>query len=230
MADDALTAEEFATWLTPRDALARVSEVLRNEDAAATGIVERLRGGALRAVAKTTAWEIQSGTRQGAALDAIPPGFWIELSPPVTRSLMWRTGDVRIFIARRMAGARTDVIAVRYFGVRFNPADIDAWLADLPPATPKHKYWRPKPQAEPPAPASVTEEPEAARGLPVSDSLLQAWHDLYQRAYADSPQDTEATAVKSALGMFPGKSVSRNRVRVLRGAQKRGRKPREQEG
>jgi hypothetical protein len=76
--------------------------------------------------------------------------------------------------------------------------------------------------------AATGGQAEAAqeKGPPVSEQHLKAWFDLYKQVYQGAA-DTEANALKSAAGMFPGKLVSRDRVRALRGAQKRGRKPNE---
>lgn len=67
--------------------------------------------------------------------------------------------------------------------------------------------------------ASVQE----SKGPRVSGAHLKAWYDLYRTVYGDDTP--EAHSVKSAQGMFSDKSVSRERVRELRGPQKRGRKP-----
>jgi hypothetical protein len=69
-----------------------------------------------------------------------------------------------------------------------------------------------------------TERPPELRGPRVSDTHLKAWHVLYQQAYGGGQEDTLATAYKSAVGMFPGKFVSRDRVRELCAGRKIGRK------
>jgi hypothetical protein len=99
--------------------------------------------------------------------------------------------------------------------VRFDPDGVHDIIKNLtpPPALPP---------TEEATPATEPEEPPE-KGPPVSPELLKAWFEVYRRAYIGAA-DTEANAVASARGMFPGKSVSRERVRELRGAQKRGRK------
>ncbi|HXP03289.1 MAG TPA: hypothetical protein VN808_04145, partial [Stellaceae bacterium] len=71
------------------------------------------------------------------------------------------------------------------------------------------------PQAIPPAPK-----------LPdVSIEHLQAWFALYQQVYEGKPADTRPNQLKSAQGMFPDKSVSRDRVRKLFENRSAGRRP-----
>jgi hypothetical protein len=81
-------------------------------------------------------------------------------------------------------------------------------------------------EAPRPTPAAESDfkqaEPEA-KAPSVSDQLLKEWYELYQKAYQGSA-DTLQKALESARGMFPGKFVSRDRVRKLCEGRKRGRK------
>jgi len=72
----------------------------------------------------------------------------------------------------------------------------------------------------------ATELPNNESRSPVSDAALKAWYEAYKLAYSGN-SDTEASAIKSASGCFPDKAVSRQKIRDLRGEQKRGRKPRD---
>jgi hypothetical protein len=93
--------------------------------------------------------------------------------------------------------------------VRFEPQGVHAILRGVSKAT--------KPDATP----AADDEPEP-KGPPVSPEALKAWFDLYRRIYTGTA-DTEAMALKSAQGMFPGKSVSRDKIRALRGERPIGR-------
>jgi hypothetical protein len=224
------TAEELTTWLMPRDALTRVSRVVGTDDLAADAIIRRLQGGALTAAAKSSTSEVNNRAAPQRSITLIPPEYWRVISRIARRTEFWQVGDVRFFFdgsGGRVVGARvasrSDVfaptmVAVTFFGVRIDRTEFDRWLADL--VAPDAQ------QSATVIPTPAAEGPEAPRGLPVSQEHLRAWYELYQSVYAGSAHDTEAAALKSVLGMFPGKSVSRDRVRELRGAQKVGRKPR----
>jgi hypothetical protein len=74
------------------------------------------------------------------------------------------------------------------------------------------------------APETTPEAEDEDRGPPVSEELLKQWYAVYRRAYYGA-NDTLANAIKSARGMFPGKFVSRDRIRKIAGGRVRGRKP-----
>jgi hypothetical protein len=234
MADDALALDQFETWLTPGDTLDRLSKILGSPEAAAKGIATRLCGSAIKSAARSSSWEGRSGTREGPPVDRIPPGFWLTLPPPVVKSLLWKTGDIHFYLGLRFGDTHTDLIAARYYGVRFDPVGIDTWIRDIPSPRPRQHHWRPKPKPEPEQVALVAEklvadEAGAAEKPPVSQEHLRAWFELYRQIYTGS-QDTEDNALKSAMGMFQGNSVARKRVRELRGPRPIGRKRRDSQG
>ena len=81
-----------------------------------------------------------------------------------------------------------------------------------------------------PVPDAGASAPEEERGSPVSKTDLEAWAAVYKQAYGGKPEDTLTNALASAKGMFPGKFVSREKVRALVGGdRKTGRKPRAEE-
>jgi hypothetical protein len=117
----------------------------------------------------------------------------------------WATGDL---VYTHRFGIYEEV-TFRHFDVRFEPESVYAIINRTP--------------GEPVAPDPEDSE-IIAKGVPVSRTHLEAWYELYRQAYRGA-DDTEDTALKSAKGMFPGKAVSREKIRELRGPQKRGRKP-----
>lgn len=141
-------------------------------------------------------------------------------------STFWLTGDINTYLPHQSGAYGYQKIPIALFGVRFDPDGIKELLPEkLPVRQTGSTSPIPQPIDPPPDPAPVIEEtPEVSRGPAVSDALLKEWYALYQRAYTGAA-DTEATAIKSAQGMFPGKHVARQRVRALRGEQRRGRKP-----
>jgi hypothetical protein len=222
MADDDLSAEDIdlATWFTPLQAFAYAARILSQDDAAAA-IWERLRGGLITAIAATS-----SATLRGRSPVAktepsfIPVGHWDNFSGKVGANF-WHSGDARFFLPPTRH--RDLPLTIRCFGIRLDPANVRATLPPLPPEQPKQAS-----EVVPTTEQAKTEPLPAVRGPgpPVPDAVLRAWYELYRKAYQGSA-DTLENALNSARGMFPGKFVSRERVRNLVGGRKRGRKSRE---
>jgi hypothetical protein len=107
--------------------------------------------------------------------------------------------------------------------VRLDPVEVKKLL---PPGQGVPKATTPvqAPVAQPETSISQDDDSKIKR-QPVSAAALEAWFKAYQLAYPASSEDTEGKALESARGCFPGKSVSRDAVRKVRGAQRRGRKP-----
>lgn len=229
MGDDAssVTSDAFtSSWLMPYDALTLVSKAIGTKEGG-TAIFERLRGGMIRAIAGTSSVTVDRGEPATTLTPTlIPAGHWTRFSSS-TSTNFWQTGTARFFFSGdRNRHSR----AVQCFDIRLDPAGIRALLSSIPP---KPKTPSPQPSAPPP-PQIIKEAPLAAdaaepedisvpKGPPVSNVDLKAWFDLYGRVYKGN-DDTEANALASAVGMFPGRYVARRRIRDLRGEQKRGRK------
>jgi hypothetical protein len=220
MAGNGVTAAEIATWLTPGEALGLLSEGLTST-LAVNAIVERLKGGMIDSGAANSSWEFgRRGRIQGpTGTVLIPSRYWSFLNADAdTANRLWVFGDVRFYLGLDN-GRYSEVVSIRYFGIRFDPAGIQQ-LVQAPAATTTP---RPDPLSDAP---NAQEPPALGKGPPVSDALLKEWYELYRRAYGGQPEDTLPNAWKSAQGMFPGKSVSRDRVRALAGGRKVGRKTR----
>jgi len=216
-AEREITAEELEAWWTPSQALAYAATCVDGRPAAANAIWQRLVGGLIE-----TASSSSSATVKDRAPvpkwrpELIPRRFWKQFSKH--GSDFWGAGDARFFLP----GSGTSTV-YQGFGIKLFPADVRGTFP--PPRPPPKRVWikkTPEPEKLAELPKVEELEPEQ-KGPPVSPEHLKAWFDLYQRVYS-GPIDTEANAVASARGMFPGKSVSRDRVRALRGSQKRGRK------
>jgi hypothetical protein len=215
----AMTADNLATWLTPRQAL-EVLSVAFTISVASDSIMERLRGGLISSVAANSSWESDKITTEPTSMVSIPASHW-HYAPTDQASVnrLWYAGDVRFFLGTsngRYAKSR----AIRYFGIKFDPVGVRALL---PPATTKSEQAEELPEASSTR-ALDTEEAPASKGPRVSEENLKAWYAVYQRTYL-GPSDTLENAYQSARGMFPGKFVARDRVRKLCEGRKRGRKP-----
>lgn len=194
MASTEIKPEDIADWFTPRQAVQTLESVFGTDShsyVATHTLLERLRGGIIRAVAGT------------ADLYPIPADDWTNVN---LGDFLWTTGDATFKIAEG-SGYNLSYKTVRHYSIRIDPNGV----RDMLPDAPQHAIA---------TSAQAANEPEQ-KGPPVSDAHLKAWYEIYQQAYTGAA-DTEANAIASARGMFPGKSVSRDRVRELRGAQKRG--------
>ncbi|HVP83881.1 MAG TPA: hypothetical protein VMS78_04075 [Rhizomicrobium sp.] len=199
------TKEEIETWATPKEVLDAVSKHMGSPSSARQTILERLRHGIIAAYATHAGAQRgpHSETLKRAPIPVVKELWGVLANNPYNdRDDVWRSGDFKhTATPSRLNEAPNTVI---YFGVRFHPD----WRKEL----------LPKETTTPTA-----DLPPETKGPTVSQAALKAWFEAYQIAFPDSA-DTEATAVTSAQGCFPGKSVSREAIRRLRGEKKRGRK------
>ena len=210
--DDGITAEELATWYTPKEASAYAVRMLGVKNGT-NAIWQRLVAGQIQCAATHSSLGDWLGVPQAFSHPTlIPDGVWKHLAP--NGSDLWGAGDANFFLASPERGGQAKTFHA--FGIKLNPRDVHA---TLPPVPAKQE------RAPAVLPATPIEKPEiedlSQKGPAVSEEHLKAWFDLYRQVYSGAV-DTEANALASARGMFPGKSVSRDRVRALRGTQKRG--------
>src|ERR1700733_2153234 len=210
------------TWLQAADALGRVQRAIGTRNISVETIIGRLKAGLGQASFAHAAWENTGGFRAPRfEHNLIPRHMWKHYQDEVASRYVWETGDLRLALGRFFeATSAPSSTVVTFFGVKIERQVIDEIIANAPPR--KRSVWI-KPPATPPAIPRAPEPDVPQKGPSVASDHLKAWFDLYQRVYIGA-EDTEEIALTSARGMFPGKSVSRDRVRELRGAQKRGRK------
>lgn len=198
MASD-ISANEFEDWLTPKQAVALLDSVFGTDSQSYISkhtLLECLRGRMVRACA---AFSSKDGDNQ-IERNEIGADEWLHVGE---NTIFWTSGHLTYKVHLRGSNRHT---AIRHHDVRFEPESVRIIGA---PASKQ-------------AIAPRTDLEPAQKGPRVSDAHLKAWYALYCSVY---PGDTlESHAVKSAQGMFPDKTVSRDRVRELRGPQKRGRK------
>ena len=203
MAQTELKYSDFLSWTRPRDALAALDAVYRKPASTRHLLLERLKSGKILAIAESSTWRGIRGDKTGVL--AVKRDQWDHFA---AGEEFWQSGDLHLYLGYYQGNASS--VEVWYHAIRFDPDGIQN-LVDL--------------AEEPrPAPAKPQQPEPDQKGPRVPDTLLKAWYEVYQQAYQGAA-DTEDTAVVSARGMFPGKSVARERVRELRGEQKRGRKP-----
>ncbi len=196
MATPELTPDEYGNWLPPSAAVKILESVFGTDTRsyiAKHTLLERLRGGIVRAAAKRFVIDdrlqseraiIESATFQNLQENDI---FWT--SSDLTFSVIdeWRRREFH-----------------RYYHVRFESAAVNE-IANNATANP-----------------STNAAPEAEqKGPSVAPANLQAWYTFYKSVTKPS-EDTEDYAWLHAKRCFPNNTVSRDSVRTLRGSQKRG--------
>jgi hypothetical protein len=185
---------DFENWVTPKQALKSLCAALKvTRYIGADMLLKRLTSGLLIAAARHA--------RHGYTLNrdtflVIIPSNFEHIGEHDT---MWDTGDTEYRI--REFGAYETIAR---FDIRFDPAGL---LEAMPGGS---------------ATPSATHGDDDTQGPPVSEADLRRWAEAYQAIYKDRPEATQDHALQSARGFFVGKSVSRQAVRDVIPAGKRG--------
>lgn len=211
-------AAAWAGWLQPYAALELLDHLHRRD--AIVAVFNRLRNGYIQSIARR-----YKNPRKSGEYSPVDPKFWTNAANGITVSPLWSTGDITIPYRQTTAAYGTQTVELELFGVRLDPAGVRELLPSRPAPTARRPEPTPARIRDPEKVDSALPEP---RGPEVSRAHLRAWYEVYRQAYPGT-QDTEEMAMKSATGMFPGKTVVRKRIRELRGAQKVGRKPRDKD-
>ena len=199
-----LTAKDIEDWPTPDVAARRLNAAYgdradKNFYIARRTLLDRLRAGVAQAVSGHSVFE-GSRHKQETFLP-IPPADWKTANE---NHLLWVSGDF-IFQTIDENSAWKSLMTISHFGVKLEPQGVQDIIKSLAPTVPQDD-------------GSETKAPR------VSDAHLAVWYEFYKATHSVN-EDTEDRAVEFARQCFPGKSVSRDRIRALRGAVKRGPKP-----
>jgi hypothetical protein len=192
---DDLKPDVIASWLTPPRAVAMLGDEGKDNYVWKRALLTRLASGAAIAAALESSWE---GRNLHTGITAIPPNHWARYDASENPDHVWKTGDITFDLGREH-GTHGNMRKVHYFGVLLEPTCIEAFAATTAASKPE-------------------EAPD--KGPPVSDGNLGAWYTLYKTIYPDKSEDH---AWRSAHGMFHDKSVSRSKIRKLRGERELGR-------
>jgi hypothetical protein len=209
----AITAEDFDGWMRPKEALELLCQAFDHATAIDT-VKRRLRGGLVQAVARNTSFEPKGKQSVLSELVRIPTKYWDAAPSGTAWTQFWVVGDARFFLGHEQGYAPS--VYVSFFDVRFEPSGIFELVPEQPSGEIEEQDASPSKTAAP-------------KGPPVSDAHLLLWYDVYREVYIGAT-DTLANAQASATGMFPGKFVSRDRVRNLCSGRKRGRKSKSDDG
>ena len=223
MADEPVSEDEYEACLRPREALDRVRLSFSNLDMAGAAILDRLKGGLVRSVAKSSSWG-EGGTPTGRV--RIPAKHWSHQTGK--SAAWWISGDIRCFIPS-IKGPHYHIpsSAIRYYGVRFEAdgivgivRDTELRPAPLDSATAVAVYgYQPHMMDLEPELESPLETGEPKR--PISDATLKAWWGM---CLTIRPTDAwNADQMQAFFDQcFPNKSVSRDRMRKVRPKPKSG--------
>lgn len=188
----------FEDWLTPAQALDLLPLDDWGRGHCTNAIITNLKIEAVQAVARFGL--LASGDPRSVQFHPIPGEYWDDGLWVRGSEALWVTGQVSFHQGSKlgeMLGRYPDEWIEHVFSdVRFDPAQF-ASAFDL-------------------SGAQRLDDEEA----PLSDRALDGWADLFRQVY---PNGSEALARRSLEGMFPGKTVSRDRLRRILPPIRRGR-------
>jgi len=181
--------DEFAGWLAPHDAVARLSH-LQERDARGV-ILQGARHGVVRAAARSTSYLIAGNPRQGPTdSSVVPQTAWLNVDHSwFIRSTFWQSGQFEVDTQIADAhGFGTVTVTAAYFGVRFDPVTIDAI---------------PRPTAQP-QPAPVATIAADRGGRPRKSYWDDLWVEICRQIYVGDlkPADSDdfGRAFRSDVG------------------------------
>lgn len=178
MSTDELLLAEYEKWQTPYQALARAMQSMA-PDAASAAIWQRVVGGAIRAVAKTTSEAMKDTTPYVFYVPKlIPPAYWGDLV--VKNGGDFWSGDALFVIVRNR-----HVLNVRCFQIRLDPVALEATLPPRIPGLPEALTKKPEevavaitsPVTLPPDPTPMA--PPVAFASKSGAPRKEFWDDLF---------------------------------------------------
>jgi hypothetical protein len=233
--EDEITAEEFADWVPVSQALAIVAKAV-GLSTAPTTILERLVRGLMRGAAEDAVITDDGKTLPMTSLLPIPIWAWKVLADGggYVALKLWKDGSQKME-ANDYSYGRRRATSIEAFGVRIERAGLLKIPGVVFPNRPSASPASTVPEIAAPPPEILqsklpvvrlnqTEDEPPQKGPSVPAAALEAWYAAYKMAFSGIA-DTEAKALESARGCFPGKSIARDAVRALRGTLKRGPKP-----
>jgi hypothetical protein len=124
-----LTAKDFADWLTPSQAVEILSGVFADDYLSKRTLLGRLTGGMVQAAAQHAVIDDSVPLRR-VLLYVIPSSDWNEIE---TTDTFWITGDL---IYRRRSYGGIGETTYSHYGVKFEPQEVRAIIANAPSPTP----------------------------------------------------------------------------------------------
>ena len=123
-----ITAEDFKSWLTPREALATLDEAFGKTEISKHALIEYLKGGMVQAVSNHSVWDNRRDERSIRFL--IPSDHWERYDHSYSSITFWVTAQITLSLGRQYG---TDTfLTVQHFGVKFEPQGVQAMIPDAP--------------------------------------------------------------------------------------------------
>jgi hypothetical protein len=231
---DGIPVEEYEAWIPPRAAIERLRPVSASTvvDALEAGI----RSGAIRAAAHRV-FEVSAGqpSSQVGSYVLLESGDWIDQA----EQRFWDLGSITIVAPKgtgRVAGGGFQLRSTggdrELTGVRLDPVGIEGLalqLGSAPTVPTVPMVYGYKPSSIPPPPPDILAPPfsepkNSTSKPPVSATTLNAWWELY-KTVREPVHRTDDDMVAHFAQCLPEHSVTRVRMRAVRGKQKTGPKP-----
>jgi hypothetical protein len=215
-------AESTPHWLQARDALA-LTRSLGNDALAEQNLTRWARDQIVDARCRRWIWNDSDKpfeSQNETDITPVPPGFWDEKFT----NFDWDEG----YFEHRESSGFAGILTIAAYGVEFNGDEIVRYRRGDSAKFENHWPIRliSPVQSEllnDPVKSASTATAPRSDGPPVSKAALEEWWVVFSK---HNPAATEPQAQASAEAMFPGKTVTRVKIRELRGEQKRGPKPR----
>jgi hypothetical protein len=192
MAGVKIDADVFAQW-EPASKVAEEIAGLGSHIAGINALADRLRTGLASGGAEHRTLQLRNP--ETGPLE-IPQYHWP--ADGLFQNDLWQTGQLTIFARQRSAPYEQE--RYDYYGVRFDPAGVDALWA----AAGRRRVSEPTGEA-------ADQAATTKGGPPLHDRHLNAWAAVFRAAY---PNGSEGQAAVSVAGCFPDKSVTRVRLRA----------------
>jgi hypothetical protein len=193
--------ELFETYIRAPEALTKLARVLGSKTDAIEVLARRLSAKQILAAARIVFNRKKNTTQEIASI----PNYWWQFGGSIFsfNDTFWRSGDMDIEIPTKTGYDVRDSYSL--FDVRFDPEGMAALLPSSPPNE----------AAEPSG--------ESRPLTPVSDAALRAFYALYLEV-TPLHKRTDDELLRYFRQCLPGRQLSRERMRSLRGEAKRGRK------
>jgi hypothetical protein len=194
MTPKGLTPKIFASWMLPHDALTLVTEVIVGAPPSRV-ILERLKGGLVKAAAIRSSTRGVLGGVTHADLVEIPGEYWEGL----LSEDFWNSGDAH-FNLRAGYGVGLDAESVRCFGIRIEPTGIEELVAGLPKRKTIVQTSQPASNLGPTT-ASSSEPPRepSKAGRPRKDFWDALWIEICSQMYVGELKPDKQAKIEKAM-------------------------------
>ena len=215
-------------WLSTHEAIAQLMAVYGAHSACRDALVKRLAGGLIRSECRIQRqWISDNKSYETKENEPVKKSFWELLDRKVRFTTEdWKAGDFSYSFTGANTKTHFSVFAVRIKRDGVLQMVLDASHLDADVGSARNLSGsRPANSTEVDLISRQLSLPVGHRNLPpVSPERLRRWFAFFEAEYPPA-LNNEDLALQHARVTFPKNSVARQKVRDLRGAQKRGPKP-----